>query len=178
MKIEIKTRGSRECYDEFMYILSNYKKFRNNPHSKIMKLSDFIRSYTIYCALAIVLMFVFYLIFKNTLFLVFIGMIVILLLILLMQGNRMNTSINNFLNSDETKTVEIDKDAVSYSDSKKQLRINWSEISNVIIGKECICFLPNDINNMCLCVSKEYLSEVLEGIKEAGKEDLIVSDQN
>ena len=34
MKIEVKERGSKKFYDEFLYIVSNYQKIIRNPHRK------------------------------------------------------------------------------------------------------------------------------------------------
>ena len=47
MKIEVNTRGSREYYDEFLYIVPRYKKYQKNLKKKTYRLTYYLTVYEV-----------------------------------------------------------------------------------------------------------------------------------
>lgn len=60
MKLEIKEKGSKNYYDEFLYLVFNYKKIRNNPYKKIKRLTILGYSYFGISTILSILLFILY----------------------------------------------------------------------------------------------------------------------
>ena len=60
MKIEVKTRGVKEYYDEFLYMAYKYKSIKKNPKMKAHKLTSYLIFYLSVVLLGIILFIMFY----------------------------------------------------------------------------------------------------------------------
>ena len=176
MKIEVNKRGSKEYYDEFLYIATNYRKFQKDPKRKTHGLTKYLLGYECFILLAIVLEFLCYRFFDDVIFVVLVGMLLLLLLLSLYYHFTAVKRIRAFLNDEGNKSVEIDSEAVTYTDDSKSVRILFDELNCVRIADYGICFLPKNQTDILISINREYEDEVLQALKEAGRDDLIVNN--
>ena len=176
MKLEINDRGTKEYYDEFLYIANNKNKFRSNPYSKVGKAST---SAFIYSGISLVLGLLFlvlYMLDKNNIYLyviIFFGFIFLLsLLLIFLVFKRLNLLVNTkgviVLEIDD-KGIEISKDDIKYD-------VLWDEISNVIINKLTISFIPIDNSKAFITIDIKYKKEIVSVIKELKKDSLLIDN--
>ena len=45
MKLEVKERYPRECYDELLYVVSFLKNFREKPETKVERVTEHLQKY-------------------------------------------------------------------------------------------------------------------------------------
>jgi len=175
MKIEIPERGSKEYYDEYLYILTKYKKLINNPHIKITKLTN--ESFRL-CLLSIImtiLMFIIFIINTDNKVFLYLGIFFILLIILsVIYYYIITTNINKLRSNKGLITIEFNKDKIQYITKDKQLDILWDDIKYIIINKYTITFIPYEINKTILSINITYKEELFKILKKLKKEDLIV----
>ena len=178
MKINIDKVGSRNYYDELLYVANNYKKFIRKPRSKAK-----LQSKTIYVWVCLILaimvgFIVLYFSERKTSHLYIVGLYMLILGCALYYLGLINKRINFYLNEDVSKVIDINKDEIGYDDTKQKMSIKWSEIAYVIISKYSICFLPKEPTNVFISISKDYLDQVLKGIEESGHSDLVIDNSN
>ena len=174
MIIKVDTRGSKEFYDELLFVTNNFKKFQKKPETKVQSLSKYIRNYMIYCCLAAILMAIFYVVFSNTIFNVLWGMFIILAVIYAFYLKSINDTLKAYLEDDSVKEIDINEEYIGYSDGTKTINTNWNEIQNIIITNNAIIFLPKGINNIVIAISTDYKDEVEEAIKFYNKDNLVI----
>ena len=68
MRLEVKERGSKEYYNEFLYVVSRHKKFKKNPRRKSYQFTKYLVFYNIFTFFVLLLNFYFYLDTKKTIF--------------------------------------------------------------------------------------------------------------
>lgn len=174
MKKEIDTVGTKNYYDEYLFVLSNYKKIFYNLKTKIYKLS--INSYKLLAvSLFMFLLFLFwYLNDKENInlliMILFLSLTILSILYVFLIKNRINKLINSFRKS----VFGIEKDYVYIEYDNTDYKIFFNEIKGVIIGKYTITFIPNDLSKQFITTRIEYKDEIISIFKKLKKDNLIV----
>ena len=178
MEIIVNKRGPKEYYDEFLYVLYSFKKFSKNPKTKANSFTKSMTTNIVLGAIGLVLMIISYLVFKDTIFMIFIIAFVFILVIyvlIYMQGKK---RLNDMLNDEQEKVIKINEEGVSYKDADKLYQLSWNKIKYILINKYSIAFLPSTIDTLVVSISNEYLDDILKGIEEVNKKDLIVDNRS
>ena len=172
MKLEIKECGNNSYYDEFLYLVQNYKKIRNNSIKNVHGLFKSGYLYLVVSCVIDVLFLVLYLLKKENIFLyvvIFFSFLVVFSLVyIFMISNKIKQLKNNFKES----TFEINESSVSLSASSN-VTLNWNEIERIMVNKNTIVFIPKDMNKAFITMRSEYKNEILDAIKKYNKENLI-----
>ena len=176
MRIEINERGPKEFYDEMMYIAANYKKYRNKPNKKTHFQSVVYTGYCVVTLLVVLLFLLEYLKDHQGIFLLLSGMMLVCFFLFIVIVVSMKKRIGIMMNEKGAKVIEIDERGVSYESEAQTVRIKWDEITNVIINKYSIVFIPRTEIALLISVFTKYKEEVLQGIEAAGHMDLIVDN--
>ena len=176
MKLEINELGSRDFYEEILYLSLNRRNILRNKNYKVHKVNDYYRMYIIYSILAALLMIVFYFMFKNGIFLMMAGMAIFLIVYELLSVNNFNKYIEAIMSQDKAKTIEINEDGVSYSDGERSLSLDWNAVHSVIKGKYSISFFPKNESDYMISLDKKYADEVIEALK-ANNMDVLLKDK-
>lgn len=178
MKIEVKERGSRAFYDEFLYVASNYKKIKKNPEKRVYRLTYSLISYEFILLLCIGLITSFYLKENDILFMFLIGMLSLLFVFVLMYAIMINKRIKAFMNDKGNKIVDINETGVEFLDDEKNIKIMWDNIDCIVVNKYSICFLPKDATNILISVNTDYKDDVEQGIDECGYSSFVVDNSD
>ena len=178
MRFEIKEKGSRNFYEEVLYLSLIRKDVLKNKKYKMYKISDYHKRYIIFAGISILLMFIFYLLFKNGLFLMFAGMMLLILAYEILSMNNFNKYIDAALSQDANRVVEINEDGVFYADGNKDLRLNWDGIHSVVIGKYSISFFPKIETDYIISLESKYKDSVSDCVKQYGKAELLISKES
>lgn len=176
MKFSIKERGSRDYYNEFLYIVFNYKMFLKNPYKKAHKLTNMLLYYGIMLLLFIGLFIYFYIDESSNFYLIFIGFFSFVFLLdvfILISGIK---RINNYVNDKDTKHISIEKDYIEYKDNSKSFKVKFKDIKYVIMNKYSICFLPSSLNNAIISITIEYKNDIINVLKKFKREELIIDN--
>ena len=173
MKIEVNARGSREYYDEFLYIVPRYRQYQKHLRKKTHRLTHYLTVYEVLAFVVGALNAFFYYLNGNVIHLVMACMLGLMLVIYLRYHFTVGRQIKAYLNEKGNKEIEINEEYIGFRDDSKDIRLKWDELSGIVMGKYGLCFLPKDQTGILISVSKEYMGEVMQGLKEIGKEDLI-----
>ena len=178
MEIVVNKRGPKEYYDEFLYVLYSFKKFLKNPKTKANSFTKSMTFNIMLGAIGLVLMIVSYLVFKDTIFMIFIMTFVFILVIYIliyMQGKK---RLNQMMSDEQEKIIKIDEEGVTYKDADKLFQLSWNKIKYILINKYSISFLPSTADMIMVSISNEYLDDILKAIEEVNKKDLIVDNRS
>lgn len=179
MKIEVKTKGSKEYYDEFLYMAFKYKRIKKNPKMKARKLTSFLICHDSFILLSIILFIIFYWQYNDLVFIFFCGMMTLLFIYILIYLKAVKKQIKNYMGRSGNKTIDINDKCIEYKDEEKDLRIKWEDIHSIIINKYSICFLPiEQSSKIFIALSIEYKNEVLSGIEKYKKKSLLIDNSD
>jgi Ca2+/Na+ antiporter len=177
MKIEVKERGSKEFYDEMLYVITYCKKFIKNPKQKAWKYTSYLYlmiAVSIAMLCAFVAMFLFD---KEWYSLVMIGAFVLMLIFLLFLFVTVKKRIKIFMEDKSEKTIEITKESIDFISETMNLKMKKEEISVITINKYSTCIWPKELNKYTISISNDYISQFLEGAKAEGYESIIVDNR-
>lgn len=177
MKIEFKNRGSREYFDEVLYIATYINKFIKKPNRKVHRLTKFYRNYLIFIIIYLLLMIWFYIKYKDLLFIFLLGFMSLLLVFVLKGLIITNKRIKYYLEEKNNKSIEFDTKTIKYIDKIKTLSIDWKDVKNIIINNYSIIFLPVNNTLPVIAIDKQYKDQVDEVIKKYSKEELIINNK-
>ena len=177
MKIEINKRGSKEYYDEFLYIATKYRKYQQNPKTKTYRLTRFLAIYLCMALFAGALNLLFYFKNKESLHLMVAGMLGLMLILYLRYYVTVDRRIKAYLEDDGSKTIEFTDEYVGYKDENKDIRTSWNDLSCILISQYSICFIPKNQSDILISISREYEDEVRKGLQEVDKEYLVVENK-
>ena len=176
MKLEVKERGSKCFYDEFLSVMMKYKKIIKNPHKKVNRLSKEVIGLML---LSVFLLIVFIILYKfkgySIICVVLFSLIFILSIIYYLL---MNKRISFYRNFKGTIVIEFNNDYIEYLSSKNNYKVDWDNIKSIIINKYSICFIPIYSNKVMIGISTEYKDKVIDIIKKLDKENLIIDNSN
>ena len=176
MRLEITERGPREFYDEIMYIASNFRKYRGRPEKKARSQ---MKVYTLYCLASalVTLVFLFeYFTEHKGVFLLLAGMMVVCLLMFIAMIVGIKKRIGIMMNEPGTKIIDIDERGVRYEAENQTLQTKWDDITNVIINKHSIVFMPRTEIQLMVSIYAKYKEQVLQAVEAAGHMDLVVDN--
>lgn len=176
MKIEVTKRGTNAFYQEFMYVYFRYNYLKKKPYKKAYNITNYFLVYMVFVVFELIIMSLLYLNSKDNFYLIFIGVFGFLMLYLSFLLININRQIKVFKNDPSKKIIEINKKGISYEDSNKLLKLDWDDISSVIINKYTICFLPKTNLQALISINMEYKDKVLEEIYKQEKDNLVVNN--
>ncbi len=177
MKIEVKTRGSKEFYNEMLYVVTYFKKFIKNPKRKAWQYTKYLYLYIAISILFATCFAVLYVFDKEWYSLVFVGMFLLILMFTLVLLISVKNRIKLYLNDKSDKTIDINKEAICYSSDAMNLKINKDNISVIEINKYSICILPKEMNGFAISISNDYIDDFLKGVNEEGYSELVVDNR-
>lgn len=176
MKFSIKERGSKEYYNEFLYVAFNYKMFLKNPHKKTHKLTNMLLYYGIMLLLFIGLFIYFYMDESNSFYLICTGIFIFVFILDVFIYISCIKRIKNYINDKGIKHVNIEKEYVEYKDDNKSFKVKFKDIKCVIMNKYSICFIPNSLNNAIISMTIEYKNDIINVLKKYKREELIINN--
>jgi len=176
MKFEVKTRGSKEFYDEMLYIVTYCKKFIKNPKKRAWQYTKYLCLYMLISIIMCGGFTALYLMNKDWYCLVMVGAFVILFFFTLVLYITIKKRIKMYLDDKSDKTIEINEKCINYSSDTMNLKMNKEDISVIIISKNSICILPKQLNKYAISISMDYLDEFLKGASENGYDEIIVNN--
>ena len=177
MRFEVKERGSKEFYDEMLYVITYYKKFIKNPKRKAWQYTKYLILYMIISAAMCAGFAALYVFDREWYSLVFVGMFLLILIFTMILFVNVQKRIKMFMNDKSDKVIEITDEAISYSSDTLNLKMNKADIAVIVINKNSICVLPKVMTTYALSISNDYLDEFLQGAKESGYDELIVNNK-
>ena len=178
MEIIINKRGPKEYYDEFLYILYYFRKFLKDPKSKANSFPKTMLTNIILGAAGLVFMIVSYLVFKDTIFMILIIALVFVLVFTILVYLQGKKRMNEMMSDEQEKIIKIDEEGITYKDADKLYQLSWNKIKYVLINKYSVGFLPSTIDTIMVSVSNEYLDDILKGLEEANKKELVVDNRS
>ena len=177
MIIEFENRGSKEYFDEVLYIATYINKFIKKPNRKVHRLTKFYTNYLIFVIIYLILMIWFYFKYNDLLFIFLLGFMSLLLVFVLKGLIITNKRIKYYLEEKINKTIEFDKDTIKYVDKVKTLSIDWKDVKNILINNYSIIFLPVNSTLPTIAIDKHYIGKVEEVIKKYSKVELIINNK-
>ena len=178
MEIVVNKRGPKEYYEEFLYILYEYRRFLKNPKTKANSFSKSMIFNIVLGAIGLVLMMVSYVVFKDTIFMIFIIALVFVLvftILIYLQGKK---RLKDLMNDEKEKIIKIDEEGITYKDAEKLYQISWNKIKYVLVNQYTVAFFPSTVDTLIISVSNEYLDDILKGIEEVNKKELVVDNRS
>ena len=176
MKIEVKESGKKEYYDEFLYVVNNYKRFKKNPHKKAYEFSKCLFLYEIFLIISILLFTLFYIQDKNLIFMFIIGMLSLIFVFVLLFLSTTKKQIKTLLNIHVGKIIDINNNYIGFKDNQNDIKIKWEDIEVIIINKYSICFIPKKLSSSIISISTDYKNEVIRGLDQINKNLLLVDN--
>ena len=178
MRLEIKEQGSREYYNEFLYVVAKYRKLKKNPRRRVYNFTKYLIIYNIITFLMVLISLYFYLSTNDTIYMFYVGALSGVLAIQIGYLFKCRKRINMLLNTKGVRIIEFNEDGVEYIDDDKNLRIKWDDLKYVIINKYSICMLPKATLQGFTSVSVKYKDEVINGLKKYQKESVLIDNSH
>ena len=175
MKLEITKRGSKEFYDEVLYVISKYKDIINDSNIKIHGLRRDSINLGLVSLLFSIICFLMYFFNKNNDIILYVGYFFIFLIILsIIYYFIIVNRINKLRDPEDKIIIKFDTNKIYYSRSSAKYNIKWEELKYILFNKYSINFIPKDKNNILLSISTEYKEQVLEAINKYKYSNLII----
>ena len=174
MTFSTDTNGSKEFYDEFHGTTTMYKSLFKKPNTKVVPLTKRITKNAVSMSILLVLFIVLYFLSfdKFALFVVaFLAAVEVLMLSLLIITNKL---IRQEMARAVPSEVTIDNTGIQFKNDNGVFKMNWEKTKFILINKYSIVFAPMDKNAISLALDTDCKDLVLEGLKEVGKEGLVV----
>ena len=176
MKIEIKDRGQKEYYDEFLYVSTNMSRIKNNPYMKVGSATKIALIYSIISFICGILFSLIYYFNRSTLYLIVLILFGILFIFSLFYIFLINKTIKGYLNSEGIIDFIINEDGIEISKDDYKVNEKWDDIELIVINKYSICFIPKYPSKLLISISNDYKKDVVKGLKEVKKNSLIVDN--
>ncbi len=176
MKIEIKKRGTREFYEEVLYVAHNYMRILKNPHHKVEHVTNYLLRYILMAVFGTVFMGASYFYFKNIIFVLFAGMFLVFLYFYGRQYFLVKKQLE-IMGAEGDNEIDIDEEGVRFTSGTRSFCIGWGRMHSIIINKESVCFLSGERTDVVIAISTEYLDSVLEAVRQCGRENLITDNR-
>lgn len=179
MKIEIKERGCNNFYDEFLFVLFNYKKIVKNPQKKVKRISQSSICYLIVSLVILALFTILYLNEKSyKTYLLIIYLFSFLSVFSIIYYLIIKKRINTLKNVKGTIIIEFNDNEIKYISNDNKYEIKWDNIKYIIINNYSICFIPKKINNILIGIDKKYIKEVRDAVKKYKKDKILIDNSN
>ena len=178
MRIDVSEIGERSFYEELVYLTLVRKNIINGKDFKLYTVAEYYRKYILFTGASILLMFVFHLLFKNGIFLVLSGMMMLLLAYEIVSLNNFNRYINDMMSEKYSRYVDINEDGIVFNDGRKNISLTWDDIKAVIFGKYSISFFPKRESDYIISLEAKYKETVSDCLKQHDKTFLILKKEN
>ena len=178
MRLEVKERGSKEYYDEFLYVVSRHKKFKKNPRRKAYQFTKYLVFYNIFTFFVLLLNFYFYIDTKKTIFIFMTGALTLALMIQIVYLFVCRKRIKLLLKTKGVRIVEFNEDGIEYIDDDKNIRVKWEDIKYIILNKYTICVLPKMIVNGFISINGKYKDEIVDTLEKYNKIDMFIDNSH
>ncbi len=175
MKIEVKEKGSKEYYDELLYIVSN-NVLQKNPHKKIKRITTHAIQLGIISLLILIPFTVLYILSPTAMYLIVIILFTICVILSVVYYILITKKIELIANTNQNSIFEINKEGITIKVAKQQHHLDYKEIDNIIINKYTICFMST--TNQSLYTRIEYKDEVIGALTKYKQDKLIVDNTN
>ena len=177
MKIEVKKRGSKEFYDEMLYVISYCKKFIKKPNQKAWRYTNYLYMFMVISVIMCGIFVAMYLLDNKWYNMVMTGAFLLAFFFTLILLVTVKKRIKMYMDDNSDKIIEITKECIDYSSDTMNLKMNKEDISYIVINKYSICILPKELNKYAISISHDYLEDFLKGAKEEGYESIIVDNR-
>ena len=183
MKTEIKSteRGTKDYYDELLYIAKKHNKLLSNPNIKIYRMTKFILFVSI-VSLCLLIVGIISFILDQTFINMFI-VVIALAYIFIASASYSNHKklINDYINSGGTSVFEMDKKGIKntriINDSESKHEVKWDSVKHILISKYSITFINDDKMVPLLSLDIRHKDKVLKGLVDLQKENVIVHNK-
>ena len=167
MTIEIKEKGSREFYKEFVNVMTQYRQLLYRPQDKLK--DNFKRYILLTIAMVLICLMSLYggitgsFTVTKILTAVFAGVAAAATAVILF---RMNKLVNSYLADDHPAVVTIDDNGVEIEKIGSQaVRLAWDNVAFVRSFVESTCFFSKDLSGVVLSVNNDHKKEIMDYIK-------------
>ena len=170
-------KGSKDYYNEFVFVSTNYKKILNSPK---MKVKNIVNQYILVLILSlVVLSFITYNIIIDNYSYFDVVILTIFSCIILLYGLmllKIKNNIKLYLNSKGSTTIIIDEDGIKKSCDRDDILLKWCNVAYVIINKYSICFIPKELPSFLLGIPIEYKDKIVKGIEKYDKTSILIDN--
>jgi len=177
VKLEISERGNFSYYDEFLYIMSNIKKISSNNKIKVKKLTSVAFIYSAISFIFTLVFLLFYILKKDNLYFYILCFFSFIFIFSVVYFVMILNKIKQLRGEEGTIIFEITEDYVRVEKNGVECKLNWNEITSVIINKNTICFIPRELK-VLVAISKDYKEQVVSILKKFKKDSLLVDNSN
>ena len=177
MKIEVKTRGTKEFYDEMLFVVTYCKKFIKNPKRKAYQYTHYLYLYIILSVTFCACFGFLYWLEQEWYSLVMIGAFLLTLMFELILLINVKKRIKMYMEDKSDKVIEITNEFICFSSDTMNLKMNKPDIGTIVINKYSTCILSKIINSYAISISNDYLDEFIKGAKENGFDNIIVDNR-
>lgn len=178
MKIKVKEHGSKEFYDEFLYITFKYRKIEKNPKKKVHKLTSHFYLLICYSLFLLALSLYFYFKYNDNFYIGFEFAIGCLLLFNFSYLIFVKKQINVFMSASTMPTIDINDVAIEYIDDDRRMSLRWENVSSAIINKYSISFIPKPVSKIIISLSLDYKNDVIKCLEKYDKLNLLVDNSH
>ncbi len=176
MTIEIKEKGTRQFYKEFVNVLTQYRQLLYRPEDKLK--DNFTRYIFLTVAMVLICLMSLYggitesFTVMKILTAVFGAVATVATLIILM---RMNKMVSGYLADDRPSVVTLDENGVEIEKVGSQaVRLAWDNVAFVRSFAESTCFFSKDLSGIVLSVNNDHRKEIMDYIKNNNIEVKVV----
>lgn len=177
MRIEVKERGTKEFYDEMLYVITYCKKFIKKPGKKAWQYTKYLYLLMIISVAMCGAFIATYLFDGEWYSLVMTGAFLLMLLFILILLITVKKRIKMYMDDKSDKIIDITNEYISFSNETMNLKMNKDDIGVIVINKHSICILPKELNKYAISISNDYLDDFLKGAKEEGYENIITDNR-
>ena len=175
MKIEVKEKGSKEYYDELLYIVSN-NILQKKHNKKIKRITTHAIQLGIISLLILIPFTVLYIIEHTPMYLIVIILFTICVILSVVYYILITRKIEYIANTNQKATLEINKEGITINAGKQYNHLDYKDIDNIIINKYSICFMSS--TSQSLYTRIEYKDKVIEALTKYKQDKLIVDNTN
>lgn len=178
MRLEIKERGTKEYYDEFLYAVSRYRKFKKDPRIKTHQFTKYLIVCNIFVLFALLLNAYFYFDTNKTIFAFMTGALVVSYIIQVTYFVVIKKRLKMLLNTKGVRIIEFSASGIEYIDDDKNIRVKWDDIKYVVINKYTICIIPKIVINGFTSIDTKYKEEIIATLKKYNKLSLLIDNSD
>lgn len=176
MRFDIREKGSREFYEEMIYVVTKRVEILKSNKIKLNTVGNYYRNTLYLGILGIVVSLLAFIFLKMNLFFILLVIMLILMALICIAMYRTNKYVEALMNEEGTRTVEINNDGIKYKDAKKDLNYAWQDIAKVVMGDYSITFLPKNSNEFVIAIMDKYKDDVLKVINDNNLRGLLIGN--
>ena len=182
----------KNYYNECLFILLNYHKIKNNPHTKVRSLSKslFIKEIVLIVLIIVTIGLYYKTKYIPCLMVTFFILIVLgqnIYTLILVKGrikSEIVTKVDKKIDSKvQPKKNEIVKTKETKDSNNKKVKVvesttKWDDILYIIINKYSICYLPKKDASKIICTPIGDQEKVLKDVDKYNRRDLLIDNSD